>query len=309
MVKEKSKGLVAILCANTIFGLNIPVTKWLMDGWMSPMGYTTTRMALGAIIFWTIGSFLRREKVQLNDLLVILIGGLMGYLGTQFLFSQSLQYTSPVVFSLIMALTPVIVLLLSAIFLKEKIPSRKVIGIALSVSGAALIILLGTNTGAGGSNNLLGIIYAVLCVFGYSGYLVITRKVSMKYTPVTIAKWMFLVSAVFALPFGSGQMNDQRIFSNDTTVLAVSLLVFAILFSTTLAFFLMPYALKRLEASIVSVFMNVQPIVATVIALIVGQDVLTWDKPFAVLLVLTGVYLVTKQKTTNTMKEQKLKAA
>jgi len=294
MEKENRQGLIAILLANTMFGLNIPVTKSLMAGWMTPMGYPATRMIFGAFVFWGLGAFLKREKLRGKDLVIMLLGGLIGYLGTQFLFSQSLKYTSPVVFALLVALTPVVVLLLSAIFLKEVIPMRKIVGIAVSVSGAALIILLGGSTGTTGTNNLLGLFFALLCVLAYSVYLILTRTISIKYAPVTVAKWMFLISAVISMPFGISEFGSQKIYTADTTAPAISLLAFALLFSSVLAFFLMPYALKRLEASTVSIFMNWQPIVASILAIVVGQDTLTWDKPLAVVMVLTGVYLVTK---------------
>jgi drug/metabolite transporter (DMT)-like permease len=190
-----------------------------------------------------------------------------------------------------------VVLLLSAIFLKEVIPVRKIIGIAMSVSGAALIILLGGNAGTSGTNNALGLFFALLCVLAYSVYLILTRTISIKYAPVNVAKWMFLISAVISMPFGISEFDSQKIYTADTTALAISLLVFALLFSSVLAFFLMPYALKRLEASTVSIFMNWQPIVASILAIVVGQDTMTWDKPIAVILVLTGVYLVTSPKT------------
>ncbi|QGY42723.1 EamA family transporter [Maribellus comscasis] len=306
MDKKHRQGLFAVFFANTFFGLNIPVTKALMADWMTPMGYTATRMIFGSIVFWALGTFLKSEKVEKKDLIIMLLGGLIGYLGTQFLFSQSLEYTSPVIFALLMALTPVIVLILSAIFLQEVIPFRKVIGICMSISGAALIILLGANKEANGSYNLLGIFFALFCVVAYSIYLVITRKVSIKYQPVTIAKWMFLISAVVAMPLGISEFQSQKIYTVETTGLAISLLVFALLFSSVLAFFLMPYALKRLEASTVSIFMNWQPIVASILAIIVGQDNLTWDKPIAAILVLTGVYLVTKPKTTDYAEKKKI---
>lgn len=297
MIKEKQQGLWAILSANVIFGLNIPVTKSLMAEWMTPMGYTMTRMFFGTIIFWIIGLFLKPEKIHGKDFLILILGGLMGYLGTQFLFSQSLKYASPVVFSLLMALIPVVVLFLSAVFLKEVITKQKIAGILLSISGAALIILLGSSQGEKSSNSLLGILFAILCVFFYAAYLVITRKISVRYSPVTIAKWMFLFSALVLLPFSFSGLQSQKIYSSETNTLALSLLSFTLIFSTTLAFFFMPYALKRLEAGTVSIFMNLQPIVASVVAIVVKQDVFTWDKPLAVVLVLAGVYLVSQQKS------------
>lgn len=293
-MKERQQGLTAILSANVIFGLNTPVTKALMDRWMTPVGYTITRMFFGAVLFWLIGLFLKTDKVERKDLLTIMIGGLMGFIGTQLLFSQALKYTTPVIYSLLMALTPVVVLVLSAIFLKEGIPFRKIIGIVISISGAGLIIYLSGDGGPTGSNNSLGILLAILCVFCYAGYLTLTRKISMKYNPITIAKWMFLVSALAALPLTFyGGLDNQEIYSESGTLWAYALLMFSLLFSTTLAFFLMPYALKRLEASTASIFMNLQPIVASVVAIAVGQDLLTWDKPVAALLVIFGVYLVT----------------
>lgn len=297
MIRGKQQGLLAIVMANVIFGLNTPVTKALMDGWMTPVGYTTTRMVFGTVVFWLIGFFVKTERIESKDLLTIMIGGLMGFIGTQLLFSQALTYTTPVTFSLLMAITPVVVLVLSAMFLKEVVPLKKVLGIVISISGAALIILQAGTRSEEGSNNSLGIVFAVMCMFCYAGYLVLTRKISVKYHPVAIAKWMFLVSAVVAIPMSLANPEPQTIYSDAGTVSAYGLLIFSLLFSTTLAFFLMPYALKRLEASAVSIFMNLQPIVASSVAIIIGQDLLTWEKPVAAVLVIVGVYLVTKKKT------------
>lgn len=295
-MEERRQGLLAILGANTIFGLNIPVTKALMEQWMTPMGYTVTRMFFGAAIFWLIGNFVKDIKVAKKDFVIIILGGLMGFIGTQFLFSQALQYTTPVIFSLIMALTPVLVLLLSAFFLKEALTTTKIFGIVISVLGASLIILLSGFNGEQVSNNTLGVLFAVLCAVSYAGYLVLTRKISIIYKPVTIAKWMFLVSALVAVPFSFSALKNQKIYSGNADISAYSFLIFALIFSTTIAFFLMPYALKRLEASAVSVFMNLQPVVASIVALIVGQDILTWDKPLAIIFVILGVYIVSSNR-------------
>ncbi|MCB0641618.1 MAG: EamA family transporter, partial [Phaeodactylibacter sp.] len=212
------------------------------------------------------------------------------------LFSQSLKFTTPVVFSLLMALAPVVVLLLSAVFLKEVVPRRKIVGVLLSIFGAAMIILSSSAQSTLASNNAQGILFAILCVLCYSGYLVLTRKISIKYKPVTVAKWMFLFSALVVLPFSFSELPYQNMYSREATGMAYALLAFALLFSTTLAFFLMPLALKKLEASTVSVFMNIQPIVASCVAIVVGQDLFRWDILPAALFVLLGVYLVTTRK-------------
>lgn len=111
-MQDKLKGYLAITAANVIFGLNTPIIKSLISHWMTPVGYTLTRVLFGCLMFWTIGSLSRRkEKVSIKDLVVIAVGGLFGFVGTQF-FALALRFTTPVNFSLMAALTPVLVLVL-----------------------------------------------------------------------------------------------------------------------------------------------------------------------------------------------------
>jgi drug/metabolite transporter (DMT)-like permease len=272
--------------------MNIPVTKALIANWMTPLGYTTVRMLFGTFVFWIIGFSLNREKVQRNDLLILVIGGLLGYLGTQFLFSESLRFTSPVHFSLLMALTPLAVLVISFFFLKERITPKKILGLFLSIAGAATVILSNNPQSDPGSNNVLGVFLALLCVLSYATYMVLTRKIATRYHPVTIAKWMFLISVVLLVPFLSSSISNQAIYAAEGTIKPILLLSFSLFFSTLLAFFLMPYALKKLEAGTVSIFMNLQPITASVVAIWVGQDAFSWYSVIAMVLIIVGVSVV-----------------
>ncbi len=292
MVKDEIKGHIAAISTNVIFGLNIPITKSLLSSWMSPMGYTLIRMLFGMSMFWLIGLFQKKEKVRKKDLLMIFLCGLLGLVATQVTFAVSLQYTTPVTYSLILALSPIIVLLLSALFLRESITSFKIIGVLLGLSGAAIIILQG---GGNNSNNtIFGILIAVVSVTCYAGYIILTRKISAKYSPITMMKWMFLLSVVVLLPFSYSELPKQHLFSSEVTFTAISELTFALLFSSIIAFFLMPVALKRIKATTASIYVNLQPLVASSIAIIIGQDFFSWDKLLALVLVIAGVYLVTQ---------------
>lgn len=295
---EKYKGYFAVFIANVIFGLHIPVSKALLSGWMTPMGFTLVRMLFGTLLFWTVGLFSKKEKVQPKDLLMIILGGFFGFVVAQFTLALALTYTTPVNFSLIVAMGPVVVMFLSALFLKEKITQNKVSGILLSITGAVLLIYhAGGNSS--GTNDLLGIGIALINIISYAVYLILTRDVSQKYTSVTLMKWMFLFTLIYLLPFGAGDIFTQRIFSSETNLSAIFLLAFVFLFSTATGYFLMAIALKGLKTTTVSVYMNIQPIVASVVAIAVGQDAFSWDKPVAAILVLGGVLLVTKQKKQN----------
>lgn len=299
MEASKQKGHVAILSANIIYGLNIPVTKALLDKWMTPWGYMATRTLAALTIFWIMQCFMPKEHVTRRDLLIIAIGGIMGFVVSQFLTALSLQYTTPVYFSLIIALSPLCVMMLAALFLKEPVTGQKALGVVLGIAGAVLLIVYADNSGTTGNNNLLGIGLACVSIFAYSIYLIIMRSVAQKYSAVTQMKWMFLFTAIILVPLGAYEYPQQTIFSSECDWSGILELGFVILFSTSLGYFLMPFGMKYLRATTVSVYMNLQPVVASVAAIIVGQDMFSWDMPLAAVLVLSGAYIVSTSPTRN----------
>lgn len=291
MITNKLKGHTAVLVSNLIFGLNIPVTKALLDRWMTPLGYMSVRTLVAVIIFWTISRLVPREKVAPKDLLVIAVGGIMGFIISQFLTAVSLQYTTPVYFSLILALSPMVVMLLAALFLKEPVSRKKVAGVILGVAGAMLLVLNIDNSSSG-NNNLFGVFLAILSIIAYSVYLIIMRSVAQKYSAVTQMKWMFLFTAIIILPLGAKELDQQAIFSSAWEWSGILELGFVVLLATSVGYFLMPFGMKYLRATTVSVYMNLQPVISSIAAIWVGQDIFTWDKPMAAILVIAGAYIV-----------------
>ena len=295
---EKMKGHIAILMANVIFGLGVPVTKSLLTDWVTPMGYMATRCVGATILFWIVACFLPREKVERKDLATIMLGGLLGFVISQTLTAEALKYTTPVYFSLVAALTPIAVMLLAALFIKEEITTLKMVGVALGIGGALLMLFMSWTGGAGtsGSNDLLGIFLAILSVLTWAVYLIITRKVSSKYSSVTHMKYVFLISTIVTVPIALATEPQQALYSSAWEWSGVLQMAFIVLFATGLGYFLIPYAMKFLRATTVSVYTNLQPIVASLVAIAIGQDILTWDKPVAAVLVLLGAWLVTSKE-------------
>lgn len=305
-MQNKLKGHAAILSANVIYGLNIPVTKALLDKWMTPWGYMATRTLAALLIFWVIQSFAPKERITRRDLLIIAIGGVMGFVVSQFLTALSLQYTSPVYFSLIIALSPLCVMMLAALFLKEPVTGHKAVGVLLGIAGAVLLIVFADSSSTSGKNNLLGIGLACVSIFAYSIYLIIMRSVSQKYSAVTQMKWMFLFTAIILVPLGVYEYPQQAIFNSECDWSGILELGFVIIFSTSLGYFLMPFGMKYLRATTVSVYMNLQPVVASVVAIFVGQDKFSWDMPLAALLVLIGAYIVSSSPAKKEQSEERI---
>ena len=292
MEKSKLQGHVAVLAANTIFGVSVPVTNDLVTNHLTPMGYMLFRCLGAAIIFWAIALFLPREHVKGKDLAVIVVGGLLGFAVSQTFAAWSLSFTTPVYFSLIATLTPIAVMLMAALFIHERITGTKAVGVIVGIAGAMLMVFMGWKSGSG-RNDLLGILLALGSLLTWAIYLIVTRSVSARYSSVTQLKWMFLASTIAVIPFAWGELPQQPALAEASIWPTVVEMSFIVVLVTVLGFFFIPYALKRLQATVVSVYTNLQPIVASLVAIAIGQDVLTWDKPVAAVLVMLSAYIVT----------------
>jgi len=188
------------------------------------------------------------------------------------------------------------VLLLSALFLSDPISLKKTTGVIIGMSGAALAVLQYRNGGTS-SNYFLGISLLLLSVVSNSSYLIVLRKIAGKYSPITIMKWMFLGAVVVLSPFGITDLPKQRLFTQEVTILPIVMVIFSLIISGLLAVVLMPYALKRIKATTVSMYTNLQPLAASTAAIIAGQDIFSWDKPLALILIVLGVFIVTRSQT------------
>lgn len=295
MDKHKIEGHSAVLLANVIFGLGVPVTKLLLDEWVSPMAYMATRCMGAAAIFWLISLFMPRERVERRDLLVIMGGGLLGFVLSQTLTAWALHFTTPVYFSIIATLTPVATMVCAALLIGERLSLRGALGVAIGVVGALLMVMVGWQVGSG-MNDLLGIGLAVLSLLTWAVYLIITRKVSVKYTAVTQMKWVFLVSTLAVLPFSWTDLQASRLYSSQWAWSGVAEMAFIVVFATVAGFFAIPFALRYLKTTTVSVYTNLQPVVASFVAIAIGQDLLSWDKPVSLALVLLSAWIVTNSQ-------------
>lgn len=293
MDKHILQGHAAVFLANTIFGLGVPVTALLLAQWVTPMGYMLTRCVGAAIIFWIISLFTPKEKVAGRDLVVIIVGGLLGFVISQTLTAWALVYTTPVYYSLIATLTPVATMALSAMVLHEEINGRGMAGLLLGIAGAILLVVKNATSGTG-KNDLFGIVLTLLSLLTWVIYLIVTRKVSTRYSAVTQMKWVFLASSVAVLPFAFPELGQQKLYSSACEWTGIAEMVFIVVFATVAGYFAIPFAMRYLSATTVSIYTNLQPVVASVIAICIGQDTLTWDKPVSGILVLLSAWIVTQ---------------
>ena len=291
---EKShKGHLLVLFANVIWGLNAPIAKQVLNN-LSPMGVTTFRMIGAAMAFWILSLFLPKEKIEKRDRIRIFFASLFAVVFNQGLFIFGLSKTSPIDASIITTTAPIITMIASAIFLREPITNKKVLGVIIGGAGAIILVLSGhTNTSA--ASNGLGNLMVLTAQVSFAIYLTIFRDILTKYSPVTISKWLFLYASICFLPFSS-----QEIIAIPYPEIATNIwlqLGFVVFGATFLSYLLMMSAQKLLRPTLISMYNNVQPIVATLLALALGMDQMGWDKIVAIALVFSGVYVVTQSKS------------
>jgi drug/metabolite transporter (DMT)-like permease len=290
------KAHLALIGANVIYGLNYSIAKDVMPAHILPFGFIFCRV-LGALgLFWLVHSF-NYEKVEKKDFLLLAICGLFGVAANQLMFFYGLNITTPINAGIIMTSNPILVLIASAIILKNKITAIKIGGIFLGISGALLLLLFKTDFSFG-SETITGDIFIFLNAMSYGIYLVIAVPLMKKYKPLTVIKWVFTFGFIFVLPFGIQQFTEID-WSTFTTDIWLKF-GFVIIGTTFLAYLFNIYGLKKLSPSIVSTYIYLQPLLATSFAIWIGKDSLDWIKIVAALLIFSGVYLVSRTKPLKT---------
>lgn len=287
----------------TIFGLNIPVNKYMYaEGLLSPVAMTALRMSFAAAAFWLVSLFLPKEKVEKKDMLFLLLGGLCGMVFNQGLFAYGLGQTSPVDASIITTSSPLFAMIIAAIVLKEPITWMKAGGVLLGGAGAIFLVYTSNHGDAMQDASMLGNLSIVGAQFFYAFYLVITRPLSNKYSSITMMKWMFLFACITALPFSFGDVLKAPLFYQADT-LPFLLLSFTLVGATFITYMLIPFAQRRIRPTTISMYNNMQPLIASVVAIYMGMDRFTLEKLIAAIFIFGGVYFVTASKSKADLEE------
>ena len=293
--------LLAAAGATTIYGLNHTVAKVVMPDYVGAFGFIFIRTAGAALLFWLLSLFLPKEKIDRGDYLRLFLACLMGMCINMLSFFKGLELSTPVNSGIFATTNPIIILLLSYLFLGEKIGIRKFLGITLGFTGALILVLYGNQNTGNAPNVLMGnILFMINSVF-FSGFIIVVKPLSEKYNTVTIMKWLFLIGFILTFPVTVSEYTEVDWPNMPLDVLLrVAFVVLGTTFSTYL---LNLYALRNLQASTVGAFAYAQPIIAISYAIYTGNDILDGVKAVACLVIMLGVYLVSKKPSKYRAKE------
>ncbi len=284
-----------MLGANVIWGLMSPVAKLVFAaGLIAPVVMVDFRVAGAAILFWLTSLFMPREHVCWPDRLRLFGAGMLGVLFNQGCFIIGVSLTSPGEASLVTTTMPMWVMLLAWVILHEPITLKKAGGILLGATGAVILIVGNNAVGMRGDKAALGDLIVLAAQLSYALYLTIYRNFIKKYSLVTLMKYMFLSASIVGLPASIGYLKDTAWSSISLNEWLGS--GYVVVFGTFIAYIFIMIGQKRLRPTVVGMYNYVQPIVATIVGVCIGMDTFTIAKSVAVVLIFSGVYLVTISK-------------
>ncbi len=294
MNTSKLVGHGAMFCANAMWGLMSPLAKFAMScGAIGAFAVTELRIVGAAALFWIASFFQRRERVSGRDMMKLFAASMLAIVFNQGCFIFGVKLASPVDASIITTSMPLIALALSAVFLKEAINAKKVIGIALGASGALMLVVGASNSGSeNGASGvyILGDLLVLFAQFSYALYIVLFKNLVGKYSPITIMKWMFTYSFLATVPFSYGELAATNWNMAAGVILA---LAFVVVGGTFGSYMLLAVGQRRLRPTVAGMYNYIQPLVASIVAICWGMDSFSLSKLIAAMLIFGGVYMVT----------------
>ncbi|RYG25111.1 MAG: EamA family transporter [Chitinophagaceae bacterium] len=176
---------LALLSTNLFFAINFSAIKHLMNNdLVKPFGLNVVRVGITTIMLWILFAFKKeRSYIKKEDAGRFILCGFTGIALNQLLFLKGLQLTYPIHASLLMLVTPIIIILAAAWLLKERLTSFKITGLVCGLTGAA--ILIGSRSSGGGATDpVLGDILVVINAASYAAYFILVKPLMTKYPPI-----------------------------------------------------------------------------------------------------------------------------
>lgn len=292
-MSKRTWALLAATLVSIIYGVTFTIAKDVMPAFIEPFGFILLRVGGSVGLFWLISFWGPKEKIAKEDFPRIIAAAFFGVALNMLLFFKGLSYTSPIMGAVLMVTTPMIVLILSAFMMKERMKKLKILGIILGLVGTISLILYGKSV-INAPNEMLGNLLVFINAISYGFYLIIVKKLMDKYNAFTFVKWIYTFGFLMVLPFGWSEFDAINWAVIPTDIYLK--IGFVVVFSTFLTYLLNLISMRELKPTTVAVFIYLQPVFATIFAISLGKDSLSWIKVGSAVLIFIGVYLVTQKK-------------
>lgn len=288
----RTRAHLALIAANLIYGANFSIAKIAMPGYIQPLGFILLRVTFAFLLFYSFSKITRAGKVvDKKDHLHLFLCGLFGVALNQMLFFEGLSRTSNINAALIMTTSPILVMAGASLIHKERLTLYRILGILLGVGGAASLILMRKDIR--GAATWQGDTMVFINAASYAVFMVGVKPLMKKYSPWLVIRWTFFYGLLLVIPFGSGQVNAIN-WSTFTPAVWMAM-CYVIIGTTFFAYWFNTYGLQHLSAAVVSFYIYLQPVFATLVSLLVTHENVSTRQIIACMLIFTGVYLVNRR--------------
>ena len=285
----------ALFVVTLIYGATFTIAKEVMPLYVKPFAFIMLRIWVAAsLLFVFHRSFINGKISDKSDYKKLFICSIFGVVANMLLFFKGLSLTVPINASVLMMNTPIFVVVFAAILLKEKLALKKIAGIIIAAIGA--ILLMGGTNFSFNSQTALGDVFVSANAIIYAFYLVYAKPLAQKYHPLTITLYAFMIGAILIIPFAWKEFMEiqWQLFPAKIWLC----ILFVTIGSTFVTYVLNAYALRHASPSLVGSYIYLQPVLATLIAIFSGKDLLTFEKIIFILIIFLGVFLVSRKLKT-----------
>ena len=296
LTQEEEKSLsphVALIAVQLMFGSAPILGKFALEAFPS-FAIVGFRVGVGALAFYLLqrmsGGLHLDKRIHYAYFALFAV---FGIILNQLFFIHGLSLTSATNTSLLAVTIPVLAIVVSALVGNDTLTWRKIFGIVLAALG--VVYLIDPSKASFSSTTTQGDILVILNSLSYAVYLAISKKLITHYGALKSIAWLFMFGSIVNVPLGLYSL--QSVELAEVSVKAWIALSAVVIFPTILAYYWNTWALARVEPSIVAVYIYLQPLIGTFLAItILGEN---WSIRIflAMILIFAGVFLVTRKRT------------
>jgi drug/metabolite transporter (DMT)-like permease len=212
----------------------------------------------------------------------------LGIAANQTLFLFGLRWTTPFAGALLGATIPVFAAALAVVFRKEELSLRTVLGVALALGGVLSLVLA---RGVGSVDQ--GAALVALNSLSYAAYVVLSRDVVIRVGALRAMAWIFTYGALMFAPIGAARGVEQVVVM---TPRGWAYAAYIVAVPTIVAYFLNAWSLARSSATLVTIYIYLQPLLTALLAWVQLGDRVPLRAAFAAVLILAGLGIVASRR-------------
>ena len=251
--------MYVVLVVTQLFFATLPVAVKIALRDLSSPSIAMLRVSGAALLFLVLHRLLRCEPVRSRgDYGRLALYAFFGVVANQLLYITALTMTTATAAQTLQTTGPAVTLLVAILLGRERASAGKWAGIGLAGSGALYLVGVGLAEGSG-----LGNLLALLNVLSFSIYLVIARDLTRRYDALPVITWVFVFGALGILPWGLPRLLAE---AGPVSAATWGAMAWMVVVPTVVGYYLNVWALQRVQASVVSVFIYLQPVATGLLA-------------------------------------------